>query len=664
MKMQFLVLVSLLIPLTAAAQHPRLKEGLPVKRYGKITSVFPNRVPAAPVRPAIAKPAKGLASPVTVLDIGTSADLSGYSLGTRTMLWADDDLNYVMNVHRMGPGAAPPGLEGYLAVDLGQNMGKTAADWTTQVQVQSSVLPANPQYYDAACYPSAGIYNPAGNTNPANARITWFNANQANMFFSGFGGYGYGTASLMDHSDTSKHIRWYDGQLKTNIPSGFAIGANGIVHVVDGAFKMVGGIPVYQDSIIYGRGVWNPATKDFDFTFQTLAFPCKNSYGIADCKVATSLGGNYVWISVLTRDPLGTPLQDSSWFPVLRNSSDGGVTWSDRTVVQLDGPDGLDGIKFAYSDYFVANLFQPPLPTRDEIPYTAAFDHSITVDKWNNLNIGIVVGMAPGGFQVMSGIDSINNVFDIFVCEGGWNVQAVRMGSLRTFRGAWGGFSSDNRVYASRSKNGEKVLFTWNDTRMDTVVDNQYPDVFARGYDLLTNKITSISGADSPQNVTALTSIANEAFFQCASPVVFSDNNIFTIPICTQWFTDPAAGVLFKYIPDFSFAENDFTISVDWWPWLCDYIGMDQHAGKPEAMDVFPNPAENRINVTLELTKERLVTLEIINLLGEKMQRIQKGRMGPGLQQFTVDVNNLFPGIYFVSVSADARQSSRKLVIQ
>ncbi|HNY03457.1 MAG TPA: hypothetical protein PKG48_12745, partial [Bacteroidales bacterium] len=341
MKWFAFVLLFLLIATWLPAQHPQLKPGLPVKRYSKIDPAEQQRVPAAPISQTIAKPAKTAAGPVTVIDLGTSADLSGYSMGTRTMLWADDDLNTVINVHRMGPGAAPPGLEGFLGVDIGQNMGKTPADWTTQVQVQSSVLPGIPQYYDAACYPSAGIYNPAGNTNPANARITWFNANHANMTFPGFGGYGFGTASLTDPTDTNKHIRWYDGQTGTHIPSGFAIGANGIVHVVDGDYKIIGGIPVYQDSIIYGRGVWNPATHDFDYTFKTLAFPCKGSYGITDCKVAASPGGDYVWISVLTRDPLGTPLQDSSWFPVLRNSSDGGVTWSDRIVVQIDGPNGI-----------------------------------------------------------------------------------------------------------------------------------------------------------------------------------------------------------------------------------------------------------------------------------------------------------------------------------
>lgn len=66
---------------------------------------------------------------VTVLDLGTSSSVLGYSGGTRTMLWADDDLNVVVNFHRMGPGAIPPGLSGYLGMDLGLNMGLTQDDW-------------------------------------------------------------------------------------------------------------------------------------------------------------------------------------------------------------------------------------------------------------------------------------------------------------------------------------------------------------------------------------------------------------------------------------------------------------------------------------------------------------------------------------------------------
>lgn len=59
------------------------------------------------------------ASSVTVLDLGTSANVLGYSGGTRMILWADDDLNCVINFHRMGTGSAPPGL---LIMPIPQNI--------------------------------------------------------------------------------------------------------------------------------------------------------------------------------------------------------------------------------------------------------------------------------------------------------------------------------------------------------------------------------------------------------------------------------------------------------------------------------------------------------------------------------------------------------------
>jgi len=48
------------------------------------------------------------------------------------------------------------------------------------------------------------------------------------------------------------------------------------------------GSVVYQDSVIYGRGIWNATTHDFDYTYKTIAFPCIDMYGSADAKIAAS----------------------------------------------------------------------------------------------------------------------------------------------------------------------------------------------------------------------------------------------------------------------------------------------------------------------------------------------------------------------------------------
>lgn len=602
---------------------------------------------------------------VTILDLGTSADVVGYTGGTRSMVWADDDLKVVVNFHRMGPGATPAGLSGYLGMDIGLNMGKLQTDWTSQVEIQNATLFASPHYYDESAFPSAAIYNPVGNTDPANAYLAYFAANYANLAFAGLGGYGFGTANLVNHADTTKHLRWYNGHPHTYNPDGFTVSKTGIAHMVDLDVNAENGTEVYRDSVIYGRGVWNANTLEFDYTFKTLAFPSVDSFTPADCKIAVSPDGNTVWISVLINLAGATPLIDSTYFPVLRKSTDGGLTWGNPIVVQLDGPNGIQGIKNQYSDYFIFNFFAgPPWPTRDEIPYTTAFDHSLSVDKWGYPHIGVAIGYAPGGYSMVTGVDSLINVYDIFTCDG-FHFDGVFMGSLKTFRGTWGPYSSDNRVYISRNKTGDKMFLTWNDTHISGEPDNQHPDVFARGFNLTSCMITSDNGLDGPSMVTFLSAITQEAYWQCTAPIVFTENYKYIIPICTQWFADPTADSRFKYIPDFSFSEADFTIPViDYWPWYPCGVGVAQKDPEPDPVNVFPNPVKELLTVSINLKKPSDVSVELTNLFGRQVLSRKERMMASGLHQFSLDVASLPPGVYFISVVSNELGVTMKVVVE
>ena len=480
---------------------------------------------------------------------------------------------------------------------------------------------------------------------------------------SGFGGYSYGTANLSDHADTTKHLRWYNAHPYTYIPDGFTISKTGIAHMVDRDMNVESGTPVYKDSIIYGRGVWNTVTKDFDYTFKTLAFPCLEDASAADCKIAVSPDGNIVWVSVLTSLPNGTPLLDSTYYPVLRKSTDGGLTWSELIPVHLDGPHGISAVKNQYSDYFIENFFSPPLPTRDEIPYTTAFDHSLSVDKWGCPHIGVVIGYAPGSFSVSTGVDSVNNVYDIYSPDRGYTFEGIFLGSLKTFRGTWSTYTSDNRVYISRNNTGNKMFVTWNDTHLDGESNNQNPDVFARGIHLgwPNCTLTSDNGVDAPTNVTFLSDIAREAYWQCTSPTVFTDNNKYTIPICTQWFADASLDATFRYIPDFSFKDSDFTIPFQ--SILC-YVGTNEKNEDPISLSVNPNPVEDIAKVSVNLRQNTSVFVEVKNLMGQPVLSLNKENLNAGLQHFSVDVRHLSAGVYFITVIVNGEKFTKKIIVE
>ncbi|MFZ4521574.1 MAG: T9SS type A sorting domain-containing protein [Bacteroidales bacterium] len=657
--MKNILIASLLLitGLSTFAQHPRIKSGIYYRNYQKEQPVIREPIEKINLSPVTSSHliAENGDNPtiVTVLDLGTSANVLGYSHGTRTMLWADDDLNVVANFHRMGPGATPSSLSGYLAMDLGENMGQAQSDWTTQIQVCAATLAATPNYYDACRYPSAGIYNPSGNFALANTFLAFFAPSYANLSGNNLGGYCYGTANLVNHADTTKHLRWYNAPPYTYIPDGFTIAKNGIAHMVDLEMKIESGVPVYQDSVIYGRGVWNATTKDFDYTFTTLAFPVRDDNPAADCKIATSPDGITIWISVLCNPSYGTPLLDSTYYPVLRKSTDGGLNWSDPIVVQLDGPDGIWEVKEQYSYYFIEHFFGLPSPTRDEIPYTTAFDHSLSVDKYDNPHIGVAIGYAPGIYSITTGVDSLINVFDIYTINQGVSFQGKFLGSLKTFRGTWDGNTCDNRVYVARNKLGDKMFFTWNDTRIDGVVDNQNPDVYARGFDLIYKRTTLEYGQNAPRNVTYSSAIAHEAYWQCASPLIFTDNSKYTIPICTQWFSDASADSRFKYISDFSFKDSDFT-----------YTGMENENSHQSLLNIFPNPAKVNANILIELKQGGNVNVVVKSLTGNSVISFKKGFMPAGPGRLSLDVSNLAAGVYFVTLDAGEVRYTGKLFVE
>ncbi len=662
MKKLLLISLAFMIGLAAVAHKPQVKNGVfvrNVKMVQKITNEPPAPTSISPFKPSPLSLKNGdNTNIVTVLDLGTSSNVLGYSSGTRTMVWADDDLNVVANFHRMGPGTLPS-YSGYLGMDLGTNLGATGEDWISNIQVMAATLSATPYYYDAGRYPSAAIYNPAGNTDINNAYLAYFAPSFANLVLSGFGGYAYGTANLVNHADTTKHMRWFDAHPPTYIPDGFTVSKTGIAHMVDGGYNIVAA--AYIDSVVYGRGVWNNTTKDFDYTLKTIPFPCVDSYNAADSKIACSPDGNTVWMSVLTNLVGAHPLIDSTWFPVLRKSTDGGLTWSEPIVVQLDGPNGIAAVKNQYSDYFIENFFAAPLPTRDEIPYTTAFDHSLSVDKWGNPHIGVAIGYSNGGYSISTGIDSLINIYDIYSVDGGAHFVGVYLGPIKTFRGTWATYTSDNRTYISSTQTGDKMFFTWNDTRIDGVTDNQNPDVYARGFDLVKNKITADNGVNACNNVTFLCDITQEAYWQCTSHYIFTDDNKYTIPICVQWFADASLDSRFKYIPDFSYVDGDFSVDVNnpGFP-----VGIEQKTNDLASLNVYPNPVRDRATVSISLNKSASVSIELTNLLGQQVMSMNKGTMNAGPQQFNIDASSLSSGVYFITVRANGQKYTQKMIVE
>ncbi|TSA27456.1 MAG: T9SS C-terminal target domain-containing protein, partial [Bacteroidetes bacterium] len=308
----------------------------------------------------------------------------------------------------------------------------------------------------------------------------------------------------------------------------------------------------------------------------------------------------------------------------------------------------------------------------DEIPYTTAFDCDIVVDTWGNPHIGVVVGLAADGYAISTNLnpatnhDSLCAVFEIYSPDKGDTWCAVLLGNLWTFRGTYGDLTEDNRVNAAINIKGDKVFFTWLDTQVPGVTDNINPDVFARGFDLRLNMLTADNnGADQPNNVTFLSDVTQQAYFEATSYYTFTMDEFEFIPIVTELLSDPndaAAQVTFKYIPDFSYTDGDYSVDRP----NCGVpfpVAVDNRKAEP-TISVYPNPVTELAVMKVNMVQGGNVQIHLTNMLGQTVMSLDKGFVAAGNHEFTLDASRVNAGLYFITLQVNGEKYTRKVVVE
>ncbi len=79
---------------------------------------------------------------------------------------------------------------------------------------------------------------------------------------------------------------------------------------------------------------------------------------------------------------------------------------------------------------------------------------------------------------------------------------------------------------------------------------------------------------------------------------------------------------------------------------------------------LFPNPSTGDSYVQFSLTNEQNVTVELYNMLGEKVYGDNQGKMSSGDHMITIPGSNLKAGVYFVKFTTDNSTTTKRLVIQ
>ncbi len=605
---------------------------------------------------------------VTIVDIGTSANAYSYSYGggQKEVLAAAPEVGVVSNFHRMGGTLDPGGYSGDLGYDVSFDGGLT---WTNMIEIYTATNNAGGEYYtDAGRYPSHGIYNPFGNTDVDNAWLAFHAPNlDGTNSPDSWGGYSYGVANLSDPEGTkTKNLQGSEPPYYQYIIDAYDVTRAGTIFAVDVNQDWGSGSVVYQGSLILNKGVWDDGEEDFVFTRELLDLPVNaETTRPAHVKTAFSDDGQIGYISVIgDNETVPVVSEAPGYYPIILKTTDGGETWSEPKGIQLAGPNGLAGIvQELLDDDQIAQLYEEPLPTREQIPYTTAFDHDIVVDADGNLHIGVVIGVVGSNDYSIVSAEYLFAAYDIYTTDGGITWHAIKLGNIRQFRGEWdnGDFTEDNRIQVSHSPDRESIFVLWLDSDLESAESNNRPNIFARGVrpnPWGTADLTCENGNDTPTNVTNFSAAMWNASFHGVASRSFYANGKYTIPISYQPLApdaDPGAAVQFKYITDFSFTNDDFCI-----------VGNEEIQAV-EAVQVsqnFPNPFSNETNVNLNLVKGSQVSVEVYNLTGQKVIDLDLGYKPAGHSSFTISAEDLTTGIYFYTVQAGAEKVTRKMIVK
>ena len=85
--------------------------------------------------------------------------------------------------------------------------------------------------------------------------------------------------------------------------------------------------------------------------------------------------------------------------------------------------------------------------------------------------------------------------------------------------------------------------------------------------------------------------------------------------------------------------------------------------GQSVDVELFPNPANDNINLSFNGTKEQTIAVEAFNMLGDKVVA-EEYEMVNGANLITLDISELAGGVYTVILSGDNDFSvSKKFVV-
>jgi hypothetical protein len=606
-----------------------------------------------------------------VYQLGNGPNANSGNGGSRSVLWYDKDLNTIVFIHRAECGIPASVLNtGYFDYDISIDGGLT---WLNdQGPIYGNLLNQS-----GGCsllgphrgrFPKGVLFNPPGNTNPANAHVVYAGAwNTAISNFTIWLGQVYGVGHL-DGTPSTEHF----DSLPPNYfsPEDLFITKQGTVWKVGTVERQDLSMNIYyEDTIGIYKGVWNG--NDFDYTYYPVHYTVNPLiWTVSDINIAFGDDGLTGYIAMITnQDSTYITHPDSAYYIQVLKTVDGGITWSCPTDIVFSG--AMD------SALLVQNNMNR---------YGAYGDLDIAVDKNNNLHIMNTVIPASSTFGVASYYDyKTFGLFDIYTTDGGNTYQAQLLAHPATIAGtisptAVNQINESLRPLVSRTWDGSKLFFGWFDT--DTLTgthQNDHPDLRLIGYDVDSNSwttdLSNLMSIDAGERITDNTSAEGRCFIGNGSYYAIDSSGNYKVPV--NFLVSYGASISeidFRYI-DCASPTGTFTHPGHPLPLptlrashLCDngdgvVLSTNDLSDELIVSSNYPNPFTGKTYVNVTLAKAGDVTIEIRNVIGQKLSSSNYKNLKSGLNTITLDASSLTHGLYFFTVTAGNNSVTKKMIV-
>lgn len=573
-------------------------------------------------------------------------------------LTADQSLNAVMFTHRISRDWTPdPNVaSGYIQYSWTANNG---ASWDSSYYADQSL---NSRSFR---YPSGAIINTAGNTTIANA-ITVSSGPYTNSAPTSFWKGYYNNHQLMVNGatpNTNVYTTGQPGVYPNDFPRiSITSYADSSAWVTGGLYLDAGGANAMAQGY---RGATLMKAKldnlgNLTWTFDSIhPFFHADGTGVNDCFTQTLLGfnanGTVGYCVFFGVEGSQTASATRTFLPIVYKTTNSGATWTmqpmnDFTTIPV-----------------IADLLIPATDGQIKPWFSQGQGADVVVDANDELHIVCTIGSGYSNHDDslgytwtltgQNGTTGRHYIYDVHTTPSGWDawlIDSLMTTSSSTssmFIDGANGFGlveTDARLQVSHSTDRTKLFYLWADTDPSVAAgENTLPDLYGKGVDLNSDLAT----------VRKQFTTSQDFYFHYVSNVALVNGNTYSVGATNSIDRDGSHDIITTfdhyYFDNVTFNMNEFTV----------IIGIENANAETASFNAYPNPANDVVNVNLNLTDAGNVSIALLNAVGQEVL-VENRELASGSNLVRLNTSQLPAGIYMVVVTSATGKAASKIVIE